>query len=312
MAADTVAVVVSAVAGKTNRIVDLIVVKTFKTKGDRVMNRVFKYYKKGEEPFRFYLQSIRNEDLENLHQKIIDLQLGRGRIMFGMFAGVSQKTYDWKSLEKICAFVENEINKRNTFRLKTILEVFEKATPFIKKGLQEGLTTSEYSSLTSSLSCACSMINEYNLSMDTVWNKSETTSEGMQDNIEPVLHVAGVGTAASGKSAEYEILSDSIDMLEKAGYKVNIHNITAPSGRFNSFDSMYDIFGDERKSFVEKLSKIFSLTIIEEDDTHIRIAYTEKNYAGTSIDEQQKIYFEFTDLMNSVKGKIEMIKVQEN
>ena len=75
---------------------------------------------------------------------------------------------------------------------------------------------------------------------------------------------------------------------------------------------MFDIFGDKRKTFVEKLSSIIGLTIIEEDDTHIRIAYTEKNYAGYSTDEQQKIYSEFVDLMNSVNGEIKMIKVQEN
>ena len=159
------------------------------------MNRAFKYYKKGEEPLRYYLQSIRNEDLEKLHQKIIYLQNGRGRIMFGMFAGVPQKTCDWKTLQKICTFVENEINKRNAFRLNTILEVFEEARHIIQKGLQEGLTTSEYSSLTSSLACACRMINEYNLSMDTVWNKNKTTSDGMR--------VITIGSKGSGKARSF-------------------------------------------------------------------------------------------------------------
>ena len=88
----------------------------------------------------------------------------------------------------------------------------------------------------------------------------------------------------------------------------------APPKLFNPFSNrMYDIRGEEKKVFVERLSKLIKLAIIEEDDVHIRILYAENNDCY-SLDELQKFYDDYIALCNSMSEKIEItyIHIPEN
>jgi len=98
--------------------------------------------------------------------------------------------------------------------------------------------------------------------------------------------------------------------LEKFGYEVRIIDVaTAQSCRFSPFSGMWDVFGNERDSFVEHLSGIFNITVVEEADTHIRIVYAEKEHVGYSEGELQKKYSDFAALLERMEGKVEMKSV---
>ena len=75
------------------------------------------------------------------------------------------------------------------------------------------------------------------------------------------------------------------------------------------FAGVYDILGDEQKEFVRGLSEIFDLDIVEEDESHIRIVFTEKNYAYHTPEEMQKTYADFVALMNHMQKQINMVPV---
>ena len=74
-----------------------------------------------------------------------------------------------------------------------------------------------------------------------------------------------LSTTESGKTTLLDIQS-LMSEAKKAGYKVlEFKDIPASHGTFNPFAGMYDILGEERKSFLEKLSEITEFHIIEEE-----------------------------------------------
>ena len=75
------------------------------------------------------------------------------------------------------------------------------------------------------------------------------------------------------------------------------------------FAGMYDILGDEKKEFVRGLSEIFDFNIVEEDETRIRIIFTEKNYVYHSSEDMQKTYADFVVLTNRMEKQISMVPV---
>lgn len=111
----------------------------------------------------------------------------------------------------------------------------------------------------------------------------------------------------------YTNVEDWSNKMKDAGYKVHKFDATTPSGgRYDPFNGTFDVFGDKRKDFVEKLNDIFTISIIEEDDTYIRFAYTEKNYVFHNECELQKAYADYVALWDSMKGHIEMTLVDES
>lgn len=90
-----------------------------------------------------------------------------------------------------------------------------------------------------------------------------------------------------------------------------INNIDNPKshGIYHPFARMHDILGDEKKEFVRGLSEIFDIDIVEEDESRIRIVFTEKNCAYHTLEEMQKTYADFVALLNSMKKRIEIIPV---
>jgi len=116
--------------------------------------------------------------------------------------------------------------------------------------------------------------------------------------------------AALKKMGEDNLADALSDALIKAGYKVHKLDNAAPSGRINPFSGMFDVFGDGKKAFIEKLAEIFNISIIEETDTYIRFAYTDKNYVFHSEYELQKTYADYATLLESMKGSIEIEAVK--
>lgn len=113
-----------------------------------------------------------------------------------------------------------------------------------------------------------------------------------------------------GEESLAEHLKDCHDAMKNAGYKIHEVDITAPPVLVNPYDGMFDVLGDEKKIFVEKLGELFELAIIEEDETHIRIVYTERNFIHRSHDETLKMYHDFEMLLKSMKNRVEMVPVQ--
>lgn len=62
---------------------------------------------------------------------------------------------------------------------------------------------------------------------------------------------------------------------------------------------IYDITGESKEEYVEGLSAIMELTIIEKDDNHILIKTREKNYVSYTIEEQQKLLSDYMALLNN-------------
>ena len=123
--------------------------------------------------------------------------------------------------------------------------------------------------------------------------------------IVPVL-----STTESGKTTLLDIQS-LMSEAKKAGYKVlEFKDIPASHGTFNPFAGMYDILGEERKSFLEKLSEITEFHIIEEDNEHTRIRYKQKEHGYTE-EELNKLYSDFFTLKNSMKVQIRIVSAYE-
>ena len=106
---------------------------------------------------------------------------------------------------------------------------------------------------------------------------------------------------------------DMSSLLKEAGYKVKEFNLINPgeSGRYNPTNGKYNIFGDGKKEFVEKLAAICKLNIIEENNAYIQIEFTEKENTSYSLDELQKKYYDFVTLLNSMENAVEIISASE-
>lgn len=134
-----------------------------------------------------------------------------------------------------------------------------------------------------------------------------------KNEVDSPLRAATIGTTASGKTAMLDIQSLGHE-AENAGCKLKVFNITEISSSswkgYNPFDDMYDILGEDRLSFIEKLSQISEFTIIEEDNLHTRIRYKKKK--GYTQEELDKLYSDFMALKNSLKVQIRNVSVQDN
>ena len=71
---------------------------------------------------------------------------------------------------------------------------------------------------------------------------------------------------------------------------------------------IYDITGESKEEYVEGLSAIVELSIIEKDDKHIRIKMPEKDYVSYTIEEQQKLLSDYMALLNN--DKISVINIR--
>ena len=120
----------------------------------------------------------------------------------------------------------------------------------------------------------------------------------------------GFGITESGKTALLDIQS-LMNEAKKAGYKVlEFKDIPASYETFNPFAGTYDILGEERKSFIEKLSEITEFLIIDEDNKHTRIRYKQKEHGYTE-EELNKLYSDFFTLKNSMKVQIRIVSAYE-
>jgi len=130
------------------------------------------------------------------------------------------------------------------------------------------------------------------------------------DNCTKHETVPKFSTTASGKTTLISIQS-LMNEAKKAGYKVlEFKDIPASYETFNPFAGTYDILGEERKSFIEKLSEITELFIIEEDNEHTRIRYKQKEHGYTE-EELNKLYSDFFTLKNSMKVQIRIVSAYE-
>lgn len=94
-----------------------------------------------------------------------------------------------------------------------------------------------------------------------------------------------------------------ISRIERAvsDSKASSGNIKQEEKEYIILPGIYDITGESKEEYVEGLSAIMELTIIEKDDNHILIKTRENNYVSYTIEEQQKLLSDYMALLNNEK-----------
>lgn len=72
---------------------------------------------------------------------------------------------------------------------------------------------------------------------------------------------------------------------------------------FNPFDPVLDVLGEAKEEFVEKLSSIMEVRIIEKDDNHIRLMCGAHRLSD---EEKEEVLKQYKDILSSLRGDVQM------
>lgn len=92
-------------------------------------------------------------------------------------------------------------------------------------------------------------------------------------------------------------------------HKIRVQDTTHPHASLNPFTGgTYYIFGEKREEYVEQLSDILKVDIIEKGNIHIRIKCQYPKLVFDGPEKLSEIFFKCKAIIDNMRGQVEVIK----